>query len=96
MAETPPEGPGLTFDRWCRELVSELRGMLPDARATRKGKVLTIRYAAREATVTDGGETRWVKFGYGSGLSISRHDGHTARTAAKTLAGSFDPRWSKG
>ncbi len=57
---------------------------------------MTLRYREREATITDKGETRWVIFGYGSGLSIDRHDAHTARTVARTLAGSFDVRWCKG
>jgi hypothetical protein len=89
-ASIGPPGPELDFIAWTTILVGRLRELLPAVAAARRRQSVVLRYGGREATITDGGATRWVTFGIGSWLSIDSHDAFTARNVAKSLAGFFD------
>lgn len=92
----PPPGPDLPFESWTRLLVARLREMLPEVAATRRGKLVTLRYSDATATIEDRHPTWVVHFAANAaGLAIDRFDDFTARTVAKTLAGHFNDRWSK-
>lgn len=93
---TLPSGPSLDFTAWTLAVVHTLREMLPDMRATRRPKEVTLQYRGDVATLRDDGETFRVLFGSGGGLAIGQHEEQTARVVARTLAAHFDDRYTMG
>jgi hypothetical protein len=97
MPEVPPPGPQLPYAEWCRVLVERVRELIPSVRATRRAGVVYLRHAGEVVTITDDRGTFWVRrtASGGSGLYDSdRHDVHTARTMARSIAGMLDARLS--
>ncbi|MDB5094561.1 MAG: hypothetical protein JWO85_2662 [Candidatus Eremiobacteraeota bacterium] len=97
MPEVPPPGPPLPYVDWCRVLVARLRELIPAVRATYRAGVVYLRHTGEEVTITDDRGTFWVRRtgSGGSGLYDSdRHDVHTARTMAKSIAGMLDANLS--
>jgi hypothetical protein len=71
--------------------------MLHGVAASRRAREVTLAYGTRSAMIIDRHPTWAVHFSANmAGLAVDRHDDFTARTVAKTLAGYFDDRWSKG
>jgi len=97
MPEVPPAGPQLLYADWCRVLVDRVRELIPTVSATRRARVVYLRHADEVVTITDDRGTFWVRrtASGGSGLYDSdRHDMHTARTMAKSIAGMLDANLS--
>jgi hypothetical protein len=93
----PRPGPQLPYAEWCRVLVDRVRELIPTVRATRRAGVVYLRHAGEVVTITDDHGTFWVRRtgSGGSGLYDSdRHDAHTARTMAKSIAGMLDAKLS--
>jgi hypothetical protein len=95
---TTEPGPALPFEEWCRVLVDCLRTLLPDVNATPSRRGVTIWRPGSEHVVTiakDGGGY-WVASGEDAPMArlvdSDRHDAHTARAFARSIAGGFDAR----
>jgi hypothetical protein len=84
------------FPDWTALLVAELRRMIPDVRASRRGKIVRISYGAHEARVEADGERARIWLGERVAFTPAM-DEATARVIARSLAGTFDvERWGRG
>jgi hypothetical protein len=100
--EIPVPGPALPFDEWTRVLVTRLRELLPDVTAARRSREVTIGRpnAARVVTITERRGAYWIEtVDAGAPMAMlvdsDRHDVHTARTFARSIAGGYDARLAR-
>ena len=102
MIDIPAPGPALPFEAWCHVLVNRLRELLPDLKATRTGSSVTIRrpQSARVVVITQDDGAFWIGTEDASPMArlvdTDRHDVHTARTFARSIAGGFDANLARG
>jgi hypothetical protein len=102
VSQVPPPGVSLLFVEWTNALVAELRSMLPDVSAVRKrGAVRLSRTGSqRVVDITEAGTTFWLAT-HDAGAPMAtlcdgdRHDLHTARTFARSIAGGYDAALSR-
>ena len=91
----------MPFDQWVDVLVTALRELLPEIRASRRGRDVILRYGTSErvVTITDDRGTYWIKTDDVNPMAMlcdsERHDEHTARTFARTIAGGYDAKLSR-
>jgi hypothetical protein len=103
-SDVPPPGRAMSFPEWSEAIVDGVRRYLPDARAVRKGaRIVIIRHGGREAHLEDDRGAFCIRFrARDSAVTMSglvdreRRDAHTTSTLAHSVAGFFDPKFTRG
>lgn len=89
----------MTFDAWTRTIVDGVRAKIPEARATRKGTDVILRYRDRGVRLVDKDDVWWT-FLEDEGKEqrawtyTERHDALSAGVAIANIAGHFDVRFA--